>query len=74
MKRADWSQVLALVLTLTLLVVAPATNAQQAEKLGKVTFAVSCTPAAQTEFNRAVALLHSFWFGAAAKGFAGVAL
>lgn len=30
------------------------------QKLGIVRFPVSCTPEAQTEFNRAVALLHSF--------------
>ncbi len=32
-----------------------------AEKLGKVHFPVSCSPAAQKEFDRAVAMLHSFW-------------
>ncbi len=42
------------------------------EKLGTVQFSVSCSPAAQQEFNRAVALLHSFWFDAAAQGFAAV--
>jgi hypothetical protein len=39
------------------------------EKLGTVHFATSCTPAAQKEFTRAVALLHSFWYSEAAKGF-----
>lgn len=39
------------------------------EKLGSVHFAVSCSPAAQPQFNRAVALLHSFEFGDAIKGF-----
>jgi hypothetical protein len=43
------------------------------EKLGKVQFDVSCTPAAQVQFNRAVALLHSFWFPEAAKAFTTVA-
>jgi len=32
------------------------------EKLGKVHFPVSCTPAAQQEFDRALAMLHSFWY------------
>jgi tetratricopeptide (TPR) repeat protein len=42
------------------------------EKLGKVHFPVSCSPAAQQEFDRAVAMLHSFWFPEAAKAFTGV--
>jgi hypothetical protein len=40
-----------------------------AEKLGTVHFATSCNEAAQTEFNRAVALLHSFQFSRAIEGF-----
>lgn len=32
------------------------------EKLGKVHFPVSCSPAAQQEFDRALAMLHSFWY------------
>jgi tetratricopeptide (TPR) repeat protein len=43
------------------------------EKLGRVNFAVSCNAAAQEKFNRAVALLHSFWYEAAEKEFASVA-
>ncbi len=39
------------------------------EKLGKVRFATSCSAAVQPEFDRAVALLHSFWFPAAIDGF-----
>lgn len=30
--------------------------------IGTVNFETSCTPAVKTEFNEAVALLHSFWF------------
>jgi tetratricopeptide (TPR) repeat protein len=40
-----------------------------AEKLGEVRFATSCNEAAQREFNRAVALLHSFQFSRAIEGF-----
>jgi hypothetical protein len=40
-----------------------------AEKLGAVHFATSCNEAAQKEFNRAVALLHSFQFSRAIQGF-----
>jgi tetratricopeptide (TPR) repeat protein len=39
------------------------------EKLGTVHFATSCNEVAQTEFNRAVALLHSFQFNRAIEGF-----
>ena len=39
------------------------------EKLGEVHFATSCNGTAQKDFNRAVALLHSFQFSRAIQGF-----
>jgi tetratricopeptide (TPR) repeat protein len=39
------------------------------EKLGRVQFATSCNEPAQRDFNRAVALLHSFQFSRAIEGF-----
>ncbi len=39
------------------------------EKLGSVSFPTSCQPATQQEFNRAVALLHSFAYQPAAESF-----
>jgi hypothetical protein len=42
------------------------------EKLGQVHFPVSCSTEAQMQFDRAVALLHSFWYGEAVKGFTAV--
>jgi hypothetical protein len=39
------------------------------EKLGTVHFATSCNETAQKEFDRAVALLHSFQFSRAIEGF-----
>lgn len=39
------------------------------EKLGAVSFPVTCKPAVQQPFNRAVALLHSFAYGPAEKAF-----
>src|ERR1700730_2306614 len=42
---------------------------QNSEKLGEVHFATSCNEVAQKEFNRAVALLHSFQFSRAIEGF-----
>ena len=32
------------------------------ERLGTVSFAVSCAPSVQASFNRGVALLHDFWY------------
>ena len=43
------------------------------EKLGKVSFPISCIPAVQEQFDRGVALLHSFAYTAAEDAFQGVA-
>jgi tetratricopeptide (TPR) repeat protein len=59
---------LLLALTSTL-VISSTAAAHGPERLGKVDFPTSCTAAAQPEFERAVALLHSFWFPEAIKGF-----
>ena len=48
-------------------------RAQGHEHLGTVSFPTSCRAAVQADFNRAVALLHSFWFSEAIKGFNAVA-
>jgi tetratricopeptide (TPR) repeat protein len=37
--------------------------------LGDVNFPISCSDAAQRQFNRAVAILHSFWYEEAEKAF-----
>ena len=39
------------------------------EKLGTVHFPTSCSPSVAPQFDRAIALLHSFEFGEAIKGF-----
>jgi tetratricopeptide (TPR) repeat protein len=39
------------------------------EQLGKLSFANSCQPAVQASFERAVALLHSFWWQEGQKAF-----
>ena len=39
------------------------------EQLGTVDFETSCAPAVRADFNRAVALLHSFWFPEGLKAF-----
>ena len=43
------------------------------EQLGQVSFETTCDPALHADFNRGVALLHSFWFGASAAAFTAVA-
>jgi len=47
-------------------------KAGQDDKLGTVRFPTSCSPAAQAQFERAVALLHSFWYEEALKTFTAV--
>jgi hypothetical protein len=42
------------------------------DRLGTVHFATSCNPAVEKDFDRSVALLHSFWFSAAIEAFQGV--
>ncbi len=43
------------------------------EKLGRVHFATSCSSGMQIEFDRAVAMLHSFWYEKAGETFAEIA-
>ncbi|HTJ24372.1 MAG TPA: hypothetical protein VL383_18360, partial [Gemmatimonadaceae bacterium] len=53
---------------MSLVVVAGRAHAQ-AERLGTVHFPTSCNAAVSPRFDRAVALLHSFEFGASIRGF-----
>ena len=46
--------------------------ADQDDKLGKVSFPTSCDPKVQAEFDRGVAMLHSYWFLYARRTFEGV--
>jgi tetratricopeptide (TPR) repeat protein len=63
------------VITITVLVLvacawpAAAQQTPATEKIGQVNFPISCAPAAQKPFDRAVALLRSFWYLEAVKGF-----
>src|SRR5712692_4764559 len=47
--------------------------AQHGDKLGKIEFPNSCSPAVQEKFLRGVAILHSFYYSAAQKAFEEVA-
>jgi Tfp pilus assembly protein PilF len=68
-RQMDISKILRFVL-LTAIVSVRAISGQEphqhqhdaTEKLGRVSFPVSCQPAAQQKFNRALALLHSFQY------------
>ncbi|HSE91914.1 MAG TPA: hypothetical protein VLF19_01310 [Methylomirabilota bacterium] len=67
-------RVSAIAVAFAMLLTLPAAAQQSAEKLGTVNFQTSCNPAAQAEFSRAVALLHSFWFQHAIRGFEAAAV
>ena len=45
---------------------------QQDEKLGKLSFPTSCDPKVQAEFERGVAMIHSYWFLIARRTFEGI--
>jgi tetratricopeptide (TPR) repeat protein len=47
---------------------------QQDEKLGKLSFPTSCDPKVQSDFERGVAMIHSYWFLIARRTFEGVLL
>ncbi len=61
--------VIGFVLTLAASCLAQEHQHGNVEKLGTVHFATSCNGVAQKEFDRAVALLHSFQFSRAIEGF-----
>lgn len=66
--------VLAMSLAVSVLVASPSGPSAQTpnERIGQVSFPTSCAPAVQKPFERAVALLHSFWYIEAAKAFTAV--
>lgn len=59
---------LAFLLTTTTISLAQSTE-ERSEQLGRVSFANSCAPNVQVTFERAVALLHSFWWHEGEKTF-----
>ncbi len=54
---------------LLLAVALPASSVAQSDKLGKVSFPTSCDSKVQAQFERGVAMLHSYWFTEARKVF-----
>ena len=57
---------------LLLALLQPAAQAEE-ERLGEVSFPISCSPAAQQQFNRGVALLHTFFYPETTKAFTAIA-
>src|SRR6059036_1781145 len=60
-------------LTLTLLLALGTGGITAQDKVGTVHFATSCSAAVQQDFERAVAMLHSFWFSASTSAFSAIA-
>jgi len=59
------------ILTAGLMTVVMSGNAygQQDDRLGKLSFPTSCDPAVQAQFERGVAMIHSYWFLIARRTF-----
>src|SRR5262245_39978907 len=49
-----------------------AAGSHDGEQLGTVSFATSCAPGVQRDFERGVALLHSFWYEESEKQFVAI--
>ena len=47
----------------------PLVSAHEGDELGSVTFPTSCDPAVQADFEKGVAMLHSYWFNIAGQKF-----
>src|SRR5712672_2251404 len=57
---------------ITAVLTAGAFGQEREEKLGRLSFPTSCDPKVQAEFERGVAMIHSFWFLIARRTFEGV--
>src|SRR5215468_4536117 len=57
---------------ITALLTGGAFGQQPEEKLGTLSFPTSCDPKVQAQFERGVAMIHSYWFGVARRTFEGV--
>ena len=61
-----------LVVLLTFSLIGRAAAVPEEERLGRVDFPISCSAEVQAQFNRAVALLHSFFFPETQKAFSAI--
>src|SRR5271170_5119941 len=62
-----------LLVTLIAMPIAARADAPAGERLGQVSFSVSCAPAVRAPFSRGVALLHDFWYEEAQPQFESIA-
>src|SRR5271170_3340975 len=62
-----------LLVTLIAMPIAARADAPAGERLGQVSFSVSCAPAVRAPFSRGVALLHDFWYEEAQPQFKQIA-
>src|SRR5690242_17796029 len=67
------SRIVGILFTATLIALINQAAGRAEERLGEVSFPISCSPAAQAQFNRAAALLHSFFFPETVKAFSAIA-
>jgi tetratricopeptide (TPR) repeat protein len=71
--RSSYNRIVRVVVTISALPWVPATAQHDANSLGTVNMTVSCSPAAQAEFNHGVALLHHMTYPQARAAFERVA-
>src|SRR4029453_6823726 len=62
----------ALIATFAIAVLGNGALAQQNDNLGKLSFPTTCDPKVQAEFERGVAMIHSYWFTIARRTFEGI--
>ena len=67
------SRIAGIFFTATLIAFIDQAAARAEERLGEVNFPISCSTEAQAQFNRGVALLHSFFFPETVKAFSAIA-
>jgi len=67
------SRISGIFFTATLIAFIDQAAARAEERLGEVNFPISCSTQAQAQFNRGVALLHSFFFPETVKAFSAIA-
>jgi tetratricopeptide (TPR) repeat protein len=74
MKTIPWILAFSLILSSSAALAHEEDDAQrgQPEQLGEVSFPISCSAQAQKDFDRGMALFHSFWWDEAAKTFGGI--
>lgn len=73
MSRLRWFPIIPLLVSTPLVSAQAQEHAHPAqEKLGRVVFPVSCSPEAQRRFERAMAVLHSFWWEEGGNAFGAV--